>query len=527
MKRKVKYIIFLIVAFAMILTVKSFAGITTTISSTTVKSGDSVTITINSTEGVASGGIKVTSNSGLTFKSVSGGEANDTFVAFAKSDNATSGIATYIFEAPTVSTTTTYTVTFSSQDMKDKDQKSIESSTITATITVEPKETTPEPPPVTEEPKPEPAPTFQDVNQTVYITTGDVNVRESYSTSSRVLGKLAKGTEITRTGIGSNGWSRINYNGTTAYISSQYVTTTKPAEEEKSNNANLKALAVEGYELIPSFSPSTVAYTLQVTNEVTNLTIKAEPEDEKATVSIQGNKDLKEGENLVTISVSAEDGTVKIYEIKVTRLAETTLGLQSLKIEGTDIEDEFSTDKYNYEIEIKELTKLNIEAIANDETATVEIIGNEDLEEGENIITIIVSSEDGEEKVTYQIKVDKILANAQVAQNRKIDSSIYIYIAIGTVLLIALIIVIVYTIRHRNQEEYDYEEEDNYEGFPDELPERQEKQEDIETTQEINTIVGEKNTEETSFEDMDRQSKIDYFLDSYDEEDNDKKGKHF
>ena len=350
---------------------------------------------------------------------------------------------------------------------------------------VDEQKTDPEPqPPVDEQkPDPEPEPTFQEVNETVYITGTEVNLRASYTTASQILKTLSYGTELTRIGIGigNNEWSKVNYQGTIGYISSKYLTTTKPEEkpteeqpqEEKSNNANLKSLVVENHDIIPSFSSSTTSYTMQVKNDVTELNIRAEAEDAKARVSIKGEKDLKEGENIVTISVSAEDGTIKIYEIKVTKLPETTLGLQSLNIEGTDIENEFQPDIYEYEIHFRELTKLNIEAIANEETAKVEIIGNEDLEEGENIITIIVSSEDESEKVTYQIKAKKLVSNTtKQEENKNIDSRIYLYIGIGGILLIALIIVIVYTIKHRKQEVYE-EDDDDFDELPGELPERQ------------------------------------------------------
>ena len=71
--------------------------------------------------------------------------------------------------------------------------------------------------------------TFKEVNETVYVTSS-CNVRESYSTSSNKLGKLNAGSSIIRTGIADNGWSRVNYNGKVAYISSQFLTTEKPAD---------------------------------------------------------------------------------------------------------------------------------------------------------------------------------------------------------------------------------------------------------------------------------------------------------
>ena len=66
-----------------------------------------------------------------------------------------------------------------------------------------------------------------EVNETVWATE-DVNIRESYSTSSTILGLLRTGNSITRTGILDNGWSRVSYNGGTAYIYSEYLTNQNP-----------------------------------------------------------------------------------------------------------------------------------------------------------------------------------------------------------------------------------------------------------------------------------------------------------
>ena len=85
-------------------------------------------------------------------------------------------------------------------------------------------------------------PSFSSVNETVYAT-GSVNVRSSYSTSSSIVGSLDAGDSVTRTGRGSNGWSRVTYNGQTAYISSEYLTTEKP---EESDNNNLESLSISG-----------------------------------------------------------------------------------------------------------------------------------------------------------------------------------------------------------------------------------------------------------------------------------------
>ena len=70
-------------------------------------------------------------------------------------------------------------------------------------------------------------PKFTEVNETVYATTS-VNVRSSYSADSNKVGSLSAGASATRTGVGNNGWSRIIYGDSVAYVSSDYLSTTKP-----------------------------------------------------------------------------------------------------------------------------------------------------------------------------------------------------------------------------------------------------------------------------------------------------------
>ena len=80
---------------------------------------------------------------------------------------------------------------------------------------------------------PDPEPTvgnFTDVNETVYVKTsgGSLRVRSLPSTDGSILGSLANGASVIRTGVGDNGWSRITFEGATAYVSTDYLTTTAP-----------------------------------------------------------------------------------------------------------------------------------------------------------------------------------------------------------------------------------------------------------------------------------------------------------
>ena len=83
---------------------------------------------------------------------------------------------------------------------------------------------------------------FTSVNETVYATT-TVNIREGFSADTDKVGSLSKGQSIVRTGIGTGdaeGWSEVEFNGQTAYISSDYLSTTKPAapSSKPSGNSN-------------------------------------------------------------------------------------------------------------------------------------------------------------------------------------------------------------------------------------------------------------------------------------------------
>ena len=77
------------------------------------------------------------------------------------------------------------------------------------------------------------------VNETVYATAG-VHIRASYTTDSNVLGSLAKGEAITRTGVCDNGWSRVQYASKDAYIYGEYLTTEKPKEDAPAAKTNGK-----------------------------------------------------------------------------------------------------------------------------------------------------------------------------------------------------------------------------------------------------------------------------------------------
>lgn len=152
-----------------------------------------------------------------------------------------------------------------------------------------------------------------------------------------------------------------------------YVTRTKDLEEA---NTNLETLAIENAILTPPFDNNVTKYTTEVSNELEDVNILAIPENEKANVKIMGKDDLKEGNNIITISVIAENGTTKKeYEINVYKRNETE-------------EKEYLEDEENNEEELEEA--YDIEYTLNEEE--IDGLKNEDSNRNIRIIIFSVSA---------------------------------------------------------------------------------------------------------------------------------------
>ena len=128
---------------------------------------------------------------------------------------------------------------------------------------------------------------------------------------------------------------------------------------------------------------------------------------------------MVEGDNVIKIAVTAEDGTIRTYIITATKekaTATSSLRLATLTIENINLNPAFSPDIFDYvaTLENKEITELIVNATTNDEDAIVEVLGNKNLKDGENVITILVKSSKTNETTTYQITVDKKIAQEKL-----------------------------------------------------------------------------------------------------------------
>lgn len=126
----------------------------------------------------------------------------------------------------------------------------------------------------------------------------EVNLRDGATTKSNILGTLKNGTFLKRIGIGTNGWSKLNYNGKTVYALTRYLTTDK----------NYKSPVSDGFE------PAEGKLTAK---DTTNL--RAEPTTASAIIAT-----IKNGEFVTRIGVNPNGWTRLNYNGK-TVYAKSTL----------------------------------------------------------------------------------------------------------------------------------------------------------------------------------------------------------
>ena len=258
-------------------------------------------------------------------------------------------------------------------------------------------------------------------------------------------------------------------------------TTTKT--KAKSSNANLSNLGMNPNDFT-GFSENKTSYDVTVPNNVTQVEIYATKKDSKASLTGTGIKKLQEGQNTANVIVTAEDGATKTYTINIKRLSknekqDTTenldaksssnskdLELSNLEIEGVNLEPSFESSTYKYEISIKgEQSNLDIKASTNNTSDKVEIIGNENLQNGQNIITILVTNSKSDEVATYQIYVNKNVIDSNTVDNefgktvKELKIKLWVFRALVVIVVLGIIMLLI--IKHKkNKKEYD-EEDDN------------------------------------------------------------------
>lgn len=228
-------------------------------------------------------------------------------------------------------------------------------------------------------------------------------------------------------------------------------TTTIIERPKLSNNNYLSSLSVDGTTLNPKFNKDVVSYNVTVPYDVSKLDIKYTIEDgKKAKAEILDNEPLKVGEvKQIYVKVTAEDGSVRMYTINATRSAlSSNAYLKELSAKGFNLNESFDKNKLSYTMNVDANTKsLDLRALAENDKAKVEILGNSNLKVGSNMLMVSVTDENGFSKI-YQLNVIK--PEATILGLSRATFFTMLAFALG---LLGLILLLAFILSRRKKEE--------------------------------------------------------------------------
>lgn len=246
---------------------------------------------------------------------------------------------------------------------------------------------------------------------------------------------------------------KANNSKTTTTTKKTTTTTTTKKEEitttvKKSNDATLSSISIVDNEandvsITPEFSSNVYEYSAKIAGKIKKVFIDARANSDKALVNISDNvnNELQMGENKIVITVSAEDGTNKIYTIKISKeVLDTDATLKTLSINNHP-EFKFKSDKFEYDLNLLSGEKeLMFSYSTNNSNAKVNISNNYELKDG-SIVRIIVEAQDGTKK-QYSINIiDKKTATTKNVAADK-NPLVTITLSLVAVLLITCIIIV-------------------------------------------------------------------------------------
>ena len=179
-----------------------------------------------------------------------------------------------------------------------------------------------------------------------------------------------------------------------------------------SSNCNLSSLTCSNATLSPAFSSGTTYYTATVPYAVESLNLSYKTADAAARATVSGNS-LVVGANTVTVTCTAATGAKKTYTISVTREQDpnykpsTDAMLKELTLDVGSLSPKFSGAVTEYVAYVPyETASATLSGVARDEKALNVTESTMRLtNEGDNVMTVTCTAEDGTTAKTYTVHV--------------------------------------------------------------------------------------------------------------------------
>ena len=196
---------------------------------------------------------------------------------------------------------------------------------------------------------------------------------------------------------------------------------------QNQNSTQLKSLRLNVEGIVPDFETDIYDYSLTLPEqlkEIKDIEVQTIAENENAKIEVSGNKNLKDGLNIINVVVTNQ-GKSQEYKIKVTKtqnLEMANTNLENLAIEYAILSPEFNNQITRYNTQVaNEINQLNILAIPENEKGKVEILGNNNLNEGNNKIEIKVTAPNGFTQRIYEINVYKRNKQEETIYDQEVD----------------------------------------------------------------------------------------------------------
>ena len=163
--------------------------------------------------------------------------------------------------------------------------------------------------------------------------SGETKVTYSLTFAAKTAGSCAISVaDCVYSTLGENGSTDKGLSGASAAVTVNNAAL--------SSNANLQSLTLSKGSLSPAFSASKTSYKVNVGNDVTECSIYATAADGDAKVEISGKSALSIGANTRTVTVTAPNGTQKVYTVTINRSATADEAETSSEEETTEEEEE-------------------------------------------------------------------------------------------------------------------------------------------------------------------------------------------
>lgn len=258
-----------------------------------------------------------------------------------------------------------------------------------------------------------------------HFNKNTTNYSVSTEKSSVLLSATKTSSKATVSGIGTKSL-KCGSNSYVITVKAENGSTKKytvTINRKCNSSANLKGITISSGTLSPIFKEDVYKYTVKLDKDVEKITIKGIKSDtnQKITGEVE-NKKIDYGTTTVNLVVTSQTGATKTYSITIDKsdTRDNNSLLSALSLSSGNIS--FDPNTFEYETKVLyEITKIEVLAVPEKETSTVQVTGNENLEVGENLITINVKSEKGETS-DYKIKVTRLKEGETLGKNANIKN---------------------------------------------------------------------------------------------------------